>query len=229
MMNELLAGMLVILSSCALLADEGHHPLGSNQNLGMVSFSTSCAKASQKAIEHGIALLHSFLFDDARDQFKAAAFEDSACAMAYWAEAIGLYRPLAYRPTDSDMKQGRELVEKAQLLRPKTQRERDYVEALAVFYRPDPRDYDTRNRQYSEAMERVYKGYPDDQEAAVFYALSLLTWDQDSQHPLANPERAIGILNQVFRDNPDHPGVAHYLIHGGDSPQLAPMGLEAGR
>jgi len=155
--KQLLAGLLVILYSYALFADEGHHPLGSNQNLGVVSFSTSCAKASQKAIEHGIALLHSFLFNDAEDQFKAAASEDSACAMAYWAQAIGLYRPLAYRPTDSDMKQGWELVEKAQTLPPKTQRERDYVEALAVFYRADQRDYETRNRQYSEAMEKVYK------------------------------------------------------------------------
>lgn len=228
-MKQLLTSLLVILYYWALITGEAHYPSDSNQNLGVVWFSTSCAKASQKAIEHGIALLHSFLFDDAEDQFKTAVSEDSACAMAYWAEAIGLYRPLAYRPTDSDMKQGWELVEKAQTLHPKTQRERDYVEALAAFYRADRRDYDTRNRQYSEAMEKVYKSYSDDQEAAVFYALSLLTWDQDSQHPLANSERAIGILNPVFRDNPDHPGVAHYLIHAADSPQLAQMGLEAAR
>ena len=94
---------------------------------------------------------------------------------------------------------------------------------MAVFYRVDQRDYDTRNRQYSEAMERVYKSYPDDQEEAVFYALSLLTWNPDSQRPLANSDKAIGILDQVFRENPGHPGVAHYLIHAADTPQLAPM------
>src|ERR1700730_914338 len=209
-MKKVLTGLLVVLHACTLLADEGYHHLDSNQKLGVVSFSISCSKGSQKAIEHGLALLHSFLFDDAEDQFKAAATEDSACTMAYWGEAIGLYRPLAYRPTDFDMKQGWALVQKAQTLRPKTQRERNYVEALTVFYRVDQRDYDTRNRQYSEAMEKVYKSYPYDQEAAIFYALSLLTSDPDGQHPLANPEKAIGILNQVFRENPDHPGVAHY-------------------
>ena len=229
-MRKFVAALLVSLYACALLADEGQHPVDVNQNLGVVSFSTSCSKASQRAIEHGLALLHSFLFDAAEDQFKAAAAHDSACAMALWGEAIGLYRPLVYRPTDSAMKQGRELVQKARALRPKTQRERDYVDALAVFYRADQRDYDTRNREFSETMAKVYKKYPDDQEAAVFYGLSLLTWDDpDSQDPLANAERAIGILNQVFRENPDHPGVAHYLIHAADAPQLAPMGLDAAR
>ena len=94
--------------------------------------------------------------------------------MAYWGGAIGLYPPLAYRPTDPDMEQGWEMIQKAQTLGPKTQRERDYLDALAVFYRSDDRDYDTRNRQYSAALEKVYKDYPTDQEAAVFYALSLL-------------------------------------------------------
>jgi tetratricopeptide (TPR) repeat protein len=228
-MKNLLAGLLAILYSCTLLADERHNHLDFSQKLGAVSFSTSCSKASQEAIEHGLALLHSFLFDDAEDQFKVAATEDSACSMAYWGEAIGFYRLLVYRPTPSDMKQGWELVQKAQTLPPKTPRERDYVEALAVFFRVDQRDYSTRNREYSDAMEKVYKSYPDDQEAAVFYALSLLTWNSDSQRPLANSKKAIGILDQVFRENPGHPGAAHYLIHAADTPQLASMGLEAAR
>lgn len=228
-MRELLAALLASLCTCTLLADEGQHPSDSQQNVGVVSFSTSCSEGSQRAIEHGLALLHSFLFDAAEDQFRAAGIRDSTCAMALWGEAIGLYRPLAYRPTDADMKQGWELLQKARMLSPKTQRERDYVDALAVFYGADQRDYDTRNRDFSKAMEKVYKSYPHDQEAAVFYGLSLLTWDPDSQEPLANAERAIEVLNQVFRENPNHPGVAHYLIHAADAPQLAPMGLEAAR
>jgi len=227
-MTAFLAALLVSLFTCTLLANEGQQPAESNQNVGVVSFSTSCLEDSQRAIEHGLALLHSFLFDAAEDQFKAAATRDSACAMALWGEAIGLYRPLVYRPTNSDMKQGWELVQKARTLGPKTQREQDYVDALAVFYGADQRDYDARNRDFSKAMERVYKSYPRDQEAAVFYGLSLLTWDPD-QEPLANAEKAIAILNPVFRENPDHPGVAHYLIHAADAPQLAPMGLEAAR
>ena len=228
-MKELIVTLLLGVYACALLADQAHHPLDSNQKVGMVSFSTSCSEASKKAIERGLALLHSFLFDPAEDQFKSAATQDPACAMALWGEAIGLYRPLAYRPTDSDMKQGWELVQKARTLNPKTQRERDYIDALAVFYRADQRDYDARTREFSESMERVYKDYARDQEAAVFYALSLLTWNSDAEHPLANAEKAIEILNQVFRENPDHPGVAHYLIHAADAPELAQMGLEAAR
>lgn len=182
---------------------------------------------------------HSFLFDEAEKQFHEAAEKDPACPMAYWAEALGLYRPLAYRPTDSDMKQGWEWVQKAQSMRAKTQRERDYIDALAVFDRDTEqsnnkqdkasRDYATRNREFSEAMEKIYKQYPEDHEAAVFYAISLLTWGPDVDHPLINPQKAIANLNQVFRENPNHPGVAHYLIHAADAPQLAPLGLEAAR
>jgi hypothetical protein len=166
--------------------------------------------------------------DDAEDQFRVAAAEDYTCAMAYWAETIGLYRPLAYRPSDADMKAGWALIQKAKTLAPKTQRERDYVEAAAVLYRPDGRAFSERNHQYSAAVERVYKDYPSDREGSVFYALSLLTW-ADSEHPITDSEKAIAILKPLFRENPDHPGLAHYLIHAADSPQLAQAGLEAAR
>jgi hypothetical protein len=221
----LLAALMV---SSALLADEVHHHLDPDQKVGTLSFPISCSKAAQGKVEQGLALLHSFLFDDAEEQFKAAAKEDSTCAMAYWAEAIGLYRPLVYLPTDSDMKQGWELISKAKTIKAPTEREQDYVDALAVLYRPDQRAYSERNHQYSAAMEKVTRGYPNDVEASVFYALSLLTW-ADRENPIAGDEKAIAILNQVFRDHPNHPGVAHYLIHAADSPQLAPMGLEAAR
>jgi tetratricopeptide (TPR) repeat protein len=180
-------------------------------------------------VERGIALLHSFWFTESQKQFEEAVQKEPACAMAYWAKAIGLYRPLVYRPTDSDMKQGWALVQKAQAMHPKTARERDYIDALAVFYRNDDRDYETRTRQYSEAMERVYEQYSDDHEAAVFYSLSLLTWEPDHDHPLDNEKKAIAILNRVFEQNPNHPGAAHYLIHATDAPHLAPLGLEAAR
>jgi tetratricopeptide (TPR) repeat protein len=220
---------LVLVWVSAVWADEGHHHEDVKEKLGTVSFPISCAPAEQKAVERGIALLHSFWFDEAQKQFEDAVQEDPNCAMAYWAEAIGLYRPLAYRPSDSDMKLGWTLVQKAQALHAKTQRERDYLDALAVFYRNDGREYETRNREYSEAMEKIYRQYPADEEAAVFYALALLTWGPDKDHPLINPQKAIGILNQEFQKNPNHPGVAHYLIHAADAPQLAPLGLAAAR
>jgi tetratricopeptide (TPR) repeat protein len=220
---------LALAGGSALWADEGHHHEEVKEKLGTVSFPISCAPEEQNSIERGIALLHSFWFDEAQKQFEAAVQKDPQCAMADWAEAIGLYRPLAYRPSSSDMKQGWSLVQKAQALHAKTQRERDYIDALAVFYRNDSRDYETRNREYSEAMEKVYRQYPADEEAAVFYALSLLTWGPDKDHPLINPQKAIEILNHEFAKNPNHPGVAHYLIHASDAPQLAQFGLAAAR
>jgi tetratricopeptide (TPR) repeat protein len=220
---------LALAGGSGLWADQGHHHEEVKEKLGTVSFPISCAPEEQKSIERGIALLHSFWFDEAQKQFEEAVQNDPQCAMADWAEAIGLYRPLVYRPSSSDMKQGWSLVHKAQALHAKTQRERDYIDALAVFYRSDSRDYETRNRQYSEAMEKIYRHYPDDEEAAVFYALSLLTWGPDKDHPLTNPQKAIEILNREFAKNPNHPGVAHYLIHASDAPQLAQFGLAAAR
>jgi tetratricopeptide (TPR) repeat protein len=220
---------LALICGSGLWANEAHNHADAKEKLGTVSFPISCAPDEQQSVERGIALLHSFWFDEAQKQFDEAAQKDPLCAMAYWAQAIGHYRPLAYRPTDSDMKQGWTLVRKAQALRPKTQRERDYIGALALFYRNDTRDYETRNREYSQAMERVYRQYPADAEAAVFYALSLLTWDPDKDHPLSNAKKAIEVLNRVFEKNPNHPGVAHYLIHATDTPQLAPLGLAAAR
>jgi tetratricopeptide (TPR) repeat protein len=220
--------VLFVTACVALRADELHHHSDPAQKVGKVSFTVSCSLSAQNKIEHGLALMHSFLFEDAEDQFRIAATEDSTCAMAYWAEAIGVYRPLAYLPTDADMKRGWERIERAIELDAKTPRERAYIEAARALYQPDERTYDTRNHDYSAAMERLYQDYPNDREASVFYALSLLTW-ADSEHPAGDSEKAMAILNAVFRDMPDHPGVAHYLIHAADSPRLAEMGLEAAR
>jgi tetratricopeptide (TPR) repeat protein len=220
--------VLAVFLCAVVLADQIHNHSDLSQKVGKVSFPISCSKTAQDKVEHGIALMHSFLFDDAEDQFKEATTEDSTCAMAYWAEAMGLYRPLAYMPTDADMKRGWELIQKAKTLNPKPQREIEYIEALAVLYRPDERAYSARNQQYSAAMEKLHKDFPNDTEAAVFYALSLLTL-ADSKHPLVDSKEAIAILDPIFRENPDHPGAAHYLIHAADSPQLAPLGLMAAR
>src|SRR5258708_625912 len=175
MKKQLLAVGLCLASACGgLLADEAHHHADDKEKLGTVSFPVSCSPQEQASAERGLALLHSFWFDEAQKQFEESAQKEPQCAMAYWAEAIGLYRPLAYRPSDSDMRAGWALIQKEQAPHAKKQRERDYIDALAVFYRNDNRDYETRNREYSEAMEKVYRQYPADQEAAVFYALTLL-------------------------------------------------------
>ena len=221
--------LVLSLCSCGLLAEESHPPLDGGEKLGTLSFPNSCLPATQKPLERGIALLHSLWYEEAEKQFKTLEDEDPSCAMAYWGEAMGLVRQLVNRPEESDLKRGSELVQRAQTTSAKTQRERDYINALALFYRDyDKVDYEERIKAYSRAMEKVYQQYPEDQQAAVFYALSLLTWAVDDD-PLANPKKAIAILTRVFEENPDDPGAVHYLIHASDAPQLAQLGLPAAR
>ena len=172
---------LASISGSALRADEGHLHAHAEEKLGTVSFPTSCASADQKPFERGVALLHSFWYDEAYKQFQQVADQDPQCAIAYWGEALSLFHQLWARPEESDLKEGWDRVGKAQAVGAKTQRERDYIDALAVFYRDyDKLDHEQRCMGYSLAMEKVYRRYPQDHEAAVFYALSLLTWAPDA-------------------------------------------------
>ena len=222
--------LLVFFSACPLLAQDGHHhPYDSAQKLGTVSFPISCGTAVQQPFERGVALMHSFWYGEAEKQFQALEKLHPACAMLYWGEAVSLLRQLVSRPENADLKRGSELVQKAQSMDAKTQRESDYIAALALFYRDfDKTPHEQRIQAYSGAMEKVYQRYPNDEQAAVFYALSLLAWEVD-RDPLANPRKAIAILNPVFSENPNDPGAAHYLIHASDAPQLAQLGLPAAR
>jgi hypothetical protein len=124
--------VLVCLTS-PLLADEGHHHLGPDEKVGSVSFPTSCAPAVQKSFERGVALMHSFEYEMAENQFKEVAKQDPGCAMAYWGQALSLYHQLWSRPTKADLKRGNDLLTHAAALKPKTAREREYINALAVF------------------------------------------------------------------------------------------------
>jgi tetratricopeptide (TPR) repeat protein len=221
---------LASISGSALRADEGHLHAHAEEKLGTVSFPTSCASAVQKPFELGVALLHSFWYDEAYRQFQQVADQDPQCAIAYWGEALSLFHQLWARPEESDLKEGWDRVGKAQAVGAKTQRERDYIDALAVFYRDyDKLDHEQRCMGYSQAMEKVYRSYPQDHEAAVFYALSLLTWAPDANTALDNAKKAIAILNPLFAADPNDPGVAHYMIHAADDPRLAQLGLPAAR
>ncbi len=163
-------------------------------------------------------------------QFQQVADQDPQCAIAYWGEAMSLFHQLWSRPEESDLKEGWDLIRKGQAIGAKTQRERDYIDALAFFYRDyDKLDHGQRCMAYSQAMEKVYHSYPNDNEAAVFYALSLLTWAPDANTALDNAKKAIAILNPLFAADPNDPGVAHYLIHAADDPRLAQLGLPAAR
>jgi tetratricopeptide (TPR) repeat protein len=221
---------LASICGSAMWADESHLHAQAEEKLGTVSFPTSCASAVQKPFERGVALLHSFWFDEAYKQFQQVADQDPQCAIAYWGQGMSLFRQLWGRPDESDLRNGQDLLRKGQAIGAKTQRERDYIDALAIFYHDyDKLDHEQRSMAYSQAMQKVYQRYPQDHEAAVFYALSLLTWAPDANTALDNARKAITILNQLFAIDPDDPGVAHYLIHAADDPRLAQLGLPAAR
>jgi len=221
---------VLLVSFIPLRADEQHRQFDSSEKLGTVSFPTSCAPNVQKPFERGVALLHSFWYEEADKQFKQVEESDPKCAMAYWGQAMSLYHQLWSRPDAADLKRGWNLLQKARAIGARTQRERDYIEALSAFYRKyDKVDHEKRATAYAQAMENVSQKYPDDHEASVFYALSLLASAPDHDTTLENPQKAIAILNKLFEQESEHPGVAHYLIHAADNPQLAELGLLAAR
>lgn len=221
----------LLACSCAGgFADEGHQHGSTDGQVSTVSFPTSCSPKVQKPFERGVALMHSFEYEMAENQFKEVATSDSACAMAYWGEALSLYHQLWSRPTKADLKRGNDLLAHAAELKPATPREREYIRALAVFYHDgDKIDHRRRADLYSAAMERLYRDNPKDREAAVFYALSLLGSGPEDDPTKANQRKAVAILNKLFEQDPSHPGIAHYIIHACDNPQMADLGLAAAR
>jgi tetratricopeptide (TPR) repeat protein len=219
----------LVFCPSAFFADEHSHMDG-GEKLGTVSFPISCSADVQSPFERGVALLHSFEYEQAEKQFREVAAHDSACPMAYWGQAMSLFHGLWDRPSEENLKRGEELLEKARQLKPKTARERDYVAALNVIFRdPDKSDYHKRLEAYARSMERLHERIPQDREAAVFYALALLASSPDHDLTHANAKKAVAILNQLFDEQPDHPGIAHYIIHACDNPQMAPLALAAAR
>jgi tetratricopeptide (TPR) repeat protein len=225
--------LLVCFFYClAVAADDVHHhdAHDANEKLGTVNFPTSCSKAAQKPFERGLALLYSFEYEVAEKQFKDVATVDTKCAMAYWGQAMSLFHQLWDRPSEADLKQGHELLEHARQLKPGTRRERDYIDAAAAFYSDsDTANHKKRVAEYAEAMSRLYARYPQDREAGVLYSLALLTSAPERDPRQTNERKAVAILNKLFSEQPDHPGVAHYIIHACDNPQMASLGLEAAR
>jgi tetratricopeptide (TPR) repeat protein len=220
---------VVSLFAVFVLADEDHHHEDlTAEQLGTVHFPVSCTASSQKAFERGVALLHSFWYEEAEKEFVQIAKDDPTCAMAHWGVAMSLWHQLWDHPNAATTKRGMAELKKARSLHPATARERDYIAALRAFYQKNG-THDERATVYSQAMEGVYHRYPDDREAAAFYALSLLASEPDGDSTFANRKKAAAVLETLFKEEPNHPGVAHYLIHSYDKPQLAELGLPAAR
>lgn len=222
--------LLAFIGALSLHAQEPQHRHGAGEKLGTVSFSTSCTLAVQSQFERGVALLYSFEYELADAQFEEVAKKDPRCAIAYWGQAMTFYHQLWNRPSKADLARGAELLAKARSLNPPTPRERDYIQALSVFYSDtDKLDHSQRADAYADAMKGVHERYPDDHEAAVFYALSLLASGPERDPNLTNAKAAVAILNKLYDEQPNHPGIAHYIIHSCDNPAMASLALPAAR
>jgi tetratricopeptide (TPR) repeat protein len=227
--------LLAFLSTFTVFADDDknhshHEDLNENQ-LGTVHFPVSCAAAVQKPFERGVALLHSFWYEEAEKEFEQIAKDDPHCAMAHWGVAMSLWHQLWNEPDAKVISRGRDEVAAAvKLANKSTPREKAYISAIGAFYGDSEKlNNAARAKAYSDAMKKVYETYLDDHEAAVFYALSLLASEPHHDETFANRKAAAAILEKLFAIEPDHPGVAHYLIHSYDKPQLAELGIPAAR
>src|SRR3984893_10335256 len=199
------------------------------QGLGNVHFETSCTQQAQEKFDRGLAMVHSFFYPDSVQAFTEAAAADPQCAIAYWGIAISHRpNPLILPLTAAVLKNGSEAVEKGKTIGAKTERERDWLAAIELYYRDyDKVDQASRGLSYEKAMERLAQKYPDDPEAAAFYVLAPNETALHSDKTYANQLKAGAILERVAATLPEHPGVLHYLIHTYDYPPLAQRGLDA--
>ncbi|UKJ08326.1 tetratricopeptide repeat protein [Solitalea lacus] len=201
-----------------------------DKQFGAVGFGTSCSEKIQKEFELALALLHSFEYDEAEKMFAKVIDLAPDCMMAYWGVAMCNYHPLWAPPSQSELKKGSKAIIIAKSLTSKSKRESDYLDAIASFYKNwDKIDHRTRSLRFEKAMEVIYKEYQNDKEAAIFYALSLIAAANPADKTFENQRKAGSILNELYRQEPNHPGVVHYIIHAYDSPELAENALLAAR
>ncbi|HEY1806448.1 MAG TPA: tetratricopeptide repeat protein [Terracidiphilus sp.] len=232
-MKALAILVLAIVAVSALAQSPTAMPMGSppapGERLGTVSFPVSCSPSQQASFNRGVALLHDFWYAEARPQFEQIAKADPSCAMAHWGIAMSIFHQIWDRPDDKAMKLGWDEMQKAQSPAAKTDRERDYIDALAVFYKPGNEDFMTRVTAYTAAMDALYRRYPDDVDAGAFYALSLLASEAPNDTSLKHEHEAMAVLDPLFARYPDNPGVVHYIIHSCDNPAMAKDGLVAAK
>jgi hypothetical protein len=231
MKRTILSLLFAVLWSAPVLAAQ--EKIRDSEKLGAVHFPVSCLPAAQQEFDHALAMLHSFWYPQGLNAFSEVTKTDPSCAMGYWGIAMSRRtNPLVGAPDPQVLKDGLAAIDKAKAAHAKTQRERDYVAAIETYYRDWERlDYRTRVLAYEKAMQQIYLDYPEDSEAAIFYALAIneavtvLPADKNYTRQLL----AGAILEKVLVAQPQHPGALHYLIHSYDFPPLADRGLSAAR
>ncbi len=222
---------LLVAPLAAQMDEHHHHDAAPPERLGTVSFPISCSAEAQPAFTRAVALLHSFWYEEAEKAFRNVASIDPQCGMAWWGVAMSNFHEVWPAPyTAAELARGVAAAEKAKSVGAKTAREQGYIDAMATFYRDaGTLDTPTRARAYEAAMQRLATQFPADDEASIFYGLILIN------HGMAMPKdktyayqkQAAEIFSRLLAKHPDHPGIAHYLIHSFDYPALAPLALNA--
>ncbi len=197
---------------------------------GSVDFDMTCDEKAKKDFNLAIELLHSFEYDESEKVFAKIIDETPGCAMAYWGVAMCNFHPLWNPPTEAELEKGSKAINIAKAITTKSAREAGYINAIGLFYKDwNTTDHHTRCVNFEHAMEKLYASYPEDKEAAIFYALSLDAAAVPTDKTYAKQKKAGAILEALYKVEPNHPGVIHYIIHTYDYPELAALALPAAR
>jgi hypothetical protein len=199
--------------------------------LGRVRFSVSCRPEAQQRFERAMAVLHSFWWEEGEPAFAAVLQADSSCAMAHWGRALIIWgNPFAGGPSGEDQARAAGIVARAAARPLPSPREQGFVNAVAALYRdPGASTNATRLQAYADTMARLHRDLPGDTEVTIFHALALVATAPRTDTTFAQQKRAVALLDPLFLKHPDHPGLAHYIIHSTDSPAMAAHGLDAAR
>jgi len=218
----LLVSLLTLLFVCGASAQE---------KLGNVNFPTSCDQKVQAQFDRAVAMLHSFWFQQGEKAFREVLERDPSCAIANWGiAAILIGNTFAGGATVEDARKAKEAIQRGRLIGAKTERERFYIEAISEYYdRFSDRPHSARMKSLADAFEVVANRFPKDDEAQIFYAIYLTATQSPNDKTFADTLKAAQILEPQFKKHPDHPGVAHYLIHAYDYPPIADKGLNAAK
>ena len=212
-------------------AQEHAHPAGSADKLGNVSFSVSCSPAAQPKFERAVAMLHSFWFENADAAFTEVALVDSSCALAYWGRAVTMMaNPMARSaPSPQRLQQGAAFAQRAkELVGGASHREQMYVDAVLAYYADaDTKDHLTRMKIFEQSLDALRRAHPEDMEATIFYARTVVANASPADQTFANQIAAAALLQPLFDKHPNHPGLAHYIIHAYDAPAIATRGSKA--
>ena len=220
-----------IQSIAELDLNRGDLLLCGDPNFGNVSFALSCRYDLRETFNLGLSLIHSFEYAEAEKAFVSILDEDPECLMAYWGTAMSiLNHPLSLKQNPESLKRGEALLKVAHTLTPNNDREKDYIDAVSIYFKGwQTLDTQTRKLKYESKMEELYNKYTGDVETAVFYSLAILATADLNDKTYSKQKKSGEILEKLFEKNPNHPGIAHYIIHNYDSPELAHLALNTAR